>query len=132
MKTLDEVIKEELAKGKKLGEIKLVMKAWTNKKYWFSPVFKDIISNWHGFDSNNCHHFFYYDTDSWHPYTEPKKLKRFWLWAIKRQEDSWFKCSTYMDEKGFDSVAEGIFFKEWKSLEKIKIEDDYIEVEVEE
>ena len=68
------------------------------------------------------------DDEGWHPYTEPKKLKRFWQWKVRG--DYWYRPDFYLDDDGIDTAGSQFYTRNtWESLEKIKIEDDYIEVE---
>lgn len=61
----------------------------------------------------------------WH---EPKPKKRYWQWKLNVR-GHWFRNATYMDDNGFYSDGTRYFeSREWDKMEKIKIEDDYIEV----
>jgi hypothetical protein len=54
--------------------------------------------------------------------------KRFWIWNIK--EPHYRKTSVYFDESGMDTT--GNFYRGWNEYEKQKLEDEFIDVEVEE
>lgn len=65
----------------------------------------------------------------------PKKKikKRYWQWKFKSLGSGyWYRLETYLDEEGRNTEDElaPFYGKEWMSLEKIKIEDDYVEIEV--
>ena len=135
MKTLDEVIEEELAKGKKLGEIKVSSTDWLSNRKWFVPFFQDAADFWHGLFYEACKckgvHEYYSDiSQGWYVCTEPKKLKRFWQWAIKTNT-CWFKEVFYLDDRGRDTSGK-IHYYEWNTFEKQKCENEFIEIEVEE
>lgn len=68
--------------------------------------------------------------ESWELYKEPKKLKRYWLWDMRKQGSSWFRDSNFLDEKGL--ASDGIKAAYWDNYEKRKAEpEQYIDVEVE-
>ena len=126
MKTLDEVIKEELYKGKKLGEMKLACKDWLSIKQCFVPFYKDRFGDWHGLTDEGYSQTTAPFDEGWYPYTEPKKLKKYWRWRVRSY--CWLKPDEYLDDIGVDTSGH-TRYENWHSLEKIKIEDDYIEVE---
>lgn len=131
MKTLDEVIQEQLAQGKKLGEIRVKNIHW-GTEYLFIPYFKESNGVWHGLDADGDHDEVNYNDahteEHWHVYTEPKVKKKYWLWNLKDSTDSWYKSSTYMDEEG--RSTKGIQNRNM-STERQKLEKEFIEIEVE-
>jgi hypothetical protein len=68
-------------------------------------------------------------TNDWEYYVEPKQKKKYWLWKVTRTAlpDKWFKTDVYLDEEGLDTSGIN-FWKDWKSMPKIKCEDDFVEV----
>lgn len=57
----------------------------------------------------------------------PKKKKRYWLWSIK-EGDEYYKSLYYYDDDGLKTNdTRGLL--DWHDLEKIKHEDEWIEVE---
>jgi len=59
--------------------------------------------------------------------TPPKQKKRYWQWKIKDKE--WFRADRYFDENGNSTIGGHYIGTSWHLLDKIKIEDDYVEVE---
>jgi hypothetical protein len=61
--------------------------------------------------------------------TPPKTKKRSWQWKIR--DNCWYRTSSYYDDEGMDTYG-GQYSSngdDWHMLDKIKIEDDYIEVD---
>lgn len=64
---------------------------------------------------------------NWEEYIPPvprKRTKRYWQWKINKT--AWHKSGNYLDDNGRDTYGKS--YKGWSEIEKIKIEDDYIEV----
>lgn len=60
-----------------------------------------------------------------------KVLKRFWAWRIKPSDHShWVRGSCYMDDEGVFTSGDRPYGEKWSEREKIKIEDDFVDVEV--
>lgn len=58
----------------------------------------------------------------------PKPKKRYWQWKL--QGRTWVRHSQYMDDDGRCSDGTRYFeSREWDRMKKIKIEDDFIDVE---
>lgn len=55
--------------------------------------------------------------------------KRYWQWKTN-DGDQWIRPRVYMDEEGRGTEGSNSFC-DWASVKKIKIEDDFIDVEVE-
>lgn len=61
-------------------------------------------------------------------YEPPKPKKRYWQWKLN-VDGQWWRHVNYMDDKGFYTDGTRYFEgSKWDEIEKIKIEDDYIEV----
>jgi hypothetical protein len=59
--------------------------------------------------------------------TPPKKTKRFWQWKICCGR-AWIRGDLYRDDDGM--ATNGGFFPNWCGMEKVKFEDDFVDVEV--
>ena len=66
----------------------------------------------------------------------PRKNKRFWLWSIKNDNwykitTYWYKITTYLDDNGLDTDGDKYQSEEdWEVCEKIKHENEYIDIEI--
>jgi len=60
-------------------------------------------------------------------FTPPEKTKRFWQWKLCI-DDMWFRCSAYYDDAG--RTTKGECYRDWGRMEKVKFEDDFVDVEV--
>jgi len=60
--------------------------------------------------------------------TPPKKLKRYFQWKLDNGS-GWFRRDEYICDNGQGTGGYDVF-NNWSGLEKIKIENDYIDVEV--
>lgn len=61
-------------------------------------------------------------------YEPPKEKKRYWAWKIK-VGGYWYRNLNYMDDNGFRSDGSMHHLNTaWNEMEKIKIEDDFIDV----
>jgi hypothetical protein len=63
--------------------------------------------------------------------TPPKKTKRYWQWKLKPHGGCWLRSDYYFDNKGYDTSGMS-YSGAWEDMEKHKIEDDFIDVEVSE
>lgn len=58
----------------------------------------------------------------------PKPKRRYWQWKLNA-DGQWWRHTYYLDDKGFYTDGTGYFESgEWDKMEKIKIEEDFIEV----
>jgi hypothetical protein len=83
-------------------------------------------------------HYVYFDHDvSGQNYTKvdislepPKQKKKFWQWKVKySKEGAWQRPDTYLNDLGM--ATNGVAaWKDWQDLDKVKIENDFVEVEV--
>ena len=62
------------------------------------------------------------DHEEWHPYEEPKK--RYWQWKIKNAY--WLRKDIYLNDNGL-STNNARLYNNWDTMEKIKIESDFID-----
>lgn len=130
MKTLNELIEEELVKGKQLGtDLKVSNSSWQHG-YFFVPHFKDAGGIWRGLDQNQEYGYYTSNNKTWHPYTEPKKKKKYWLWNLKDIDGAWYKTRVYYNDVGLDTSGND-FHSNWDDVKKQKLENEYIEIEVE-
>lgn len=91
--------------------------------------------------AGNCRRIRFSGSDEWYPWNghcicyhveKPKQKKRYWAWRVRCETTGcWNKCKGYLDDKGnfagaYDCM--GRDEKVWDKTEKIKDENDYIEV----
>ena len=132
--TLDALIEQQLSLGKKLGDIKVKLSVWKEKHGYFIPFFKCINGVWHGLNKIGEKYSFSNLSiveNDWHLYTEPKKFKKYWLWNMKNDNNRWYKNHYYLDDNGRSTNGKSISFA-WDNIEKQKLENEFIEIEVEE
>jgi hypothetical protein len=65
--------------------------------------------------------------NDWELYKKPKGKKRFWIWSVN--DSFWSKDLAYVDDKGIDTDG-NTYYSAWDKLEKIKHENEYIDIEV--
>jgi hypothetical protein len=104
---------EHLVKGGKLRD-----KNWPKEEYVNLNEEGELVDN----EKDSCDILFA-NPHNWEIYKEPKK--RYWIWKVKAP--SWFKTSEYLDDQGNNSLDD-VWIENWDSVEKVKIEDDFVEV----
>lgn len=64
---------------------------------------------------------------NWQLYVEPKLKKKYWRWRFNNL-GLWMPTPIYLDESGRDTT--GLAYSNyWETADKIKIEDDFVEVD---
>lgn len=124
MKTLGELIDSGEVK---LGETKVAKESWYGS--WCIPFFKDIDGYYvcqNQLGSTSTIHA----DDASTVYKVPKKKKRYWQWKVKCNGGQWLKPDYYLDEEGRDT-SNAVYDSRWNRFERVKVEDDYVDVEVE-
>jgi len=61
-------------------------------------------------------------------FREIKIPKRYWQWKVRTSEGLWYSPETYYDENGMNTAG-GRCYQNWDNLKKIKVEDDYIDID---
>ena len=58
-----------------------------------------------------------------------KQKRKFYQWKVKKMHDdySWQRIPMYLDEEGKDTLDRD-YYNDWHNFEKIKIENDFVEV----
>jgi len=106
-----------------------------NQKIYFNGEETAILSLFAstcGISGNTIRLGIGYGNDSWDDICEscsltpPKVLKRYHQYKIS-SNGYWKRMSLYVDEEGKDTMGEHQF-SQWDLVDKIRIEDDYIEL----
>jgi len=83
--------------------------------------FSDRVSDWRE------EYFRFVTPEYWSIYEPPKEKKKYYQWKIKTTH--WHRAEIYLDDNGIDTCG-NLVFTYWSTLEKIRIDDDYVYVEV--
>ena len=80
-----------------------------------------------GRENWGCYNETFSIPENWSIYEPPKEKKKYYQWKICDTNSKWYRPDSYLDGEGMNTEGKPYSFI-WSTLEKIRIDDDYVEV----